>query len=88
MTIYILAVASLVFALAVLGAIIGLIWKAARERSMERLNAFAASLPGYERVIFWRLHQDRDLWNSSRYPKAFQRWRKQQQQQPRQLRAG
>jgi hypothetical protein len=78
MNIYILAGASLVFALAVIGAIIAVLWKTARERAIERLRAFAASLPVDEQVIFWRLNQDRGLWNSSRYPKAFQRWKKQQ----------
>lgn len=87
MTIYILAVASLAFALAVLGAIIGLLWKAARERAMEQLSAFAATLPEEQRAIFWRFHQERDLWNASRYPKAFQRWKKQQREQQRQPRA-
>jgi hypothetical protein len=78
MTIYILAVASLVFAVAVVGAIIRLLWKAARERAMEHLSAFAATLPEEERPIFWRFHQERDLWNASRYPKALQKWKKRQ----------
>ena len=78
MSIYIVAVVSLAFALALLGAIIGLLWKSARERTLERLSAFAATLPHDERAIFWRLRQERELWNASRYPKAFQKWKKRQ----------
>jgi hypothetical protein len=77
---------TLVFACIVVGAIIHLLWKLARERTMERMSAFAATLPEDERAIFWRLHQERDLWNASRYPKAFRKWKKrqaEQQQQPR-----
>ena len=76
MSIYILALVSLLFACIVVGAIIHLLWKAARDRTMERLSAFAATLPEDERAIFWRLYQERDLWNASRYPKAFQKWKK------------
>ena len=77
MNIYILALASLVFGVAVTAAIFCLLWKARREEeSIRQLKAFAESLPEDERAIFWRLHQNRALWNSSRYPRAFQKWKK------------
>jgi hypothetical protein len=67
---------SLAFALAVIGGIVYLLCKIWRERGVEHLRAFAASLPEDERVIFWRLHEDRASWNISRYPKAFARWKR------------
>ena len=70
MDIYIFASVGLALALAVMtGAII-------RQRTRQHLEAFAATLPEDERVIFWRLQQSRDLWSASRYPKAFQKWKK------------
>ena len=77
MNIYIFAVATLAFALAVTVAIFCLLWKTRRkEQTIRQLTAFAESLPEDERVIFWRLHQNRAMWNTSRYPRAFQKWKK------------
>jgi len=77
MTIYTFAGASLAFALAVIAAILCLLWKARREeQTIQQLRAFAETLPEDERAIFWRLYQDRGLWNTSRYPKAFRTWKK------------
>jgi hypothetical protein len=67
---------NLAFTFAVTGGIIYLLWKIWRERDMDHLRAFAGSLPADERVIFWRLHQDRASWNISRYPRAFQKWKR------------
>ena len=77
MAIDIVALASLAFALAVSGGVIYLLWKLRHERAVEQLSAFANSLPEDERIILWRARQDRELWNTSRYPKAFRRWRRQ-----------
>jgi len=77
MAIDIVALASLAFALAVSGGVIYLLWKLRHERAVEQLSAFANSLPEDERIILWRLRQDRESWNTSRYPKAFRRWRRQ-----------
>jgi hypothetical protein len=77
MNIYIFALASLAFVLAVTAAILCLLWKTRHdEKTIRQLKAFAESLPEDERAIFWRLHQNRALWNSSRYPRAFQKWKK------------
>ena len=77
MTIYFFAVASLAFTLAVTAVILCLLWKPRREqRTIQQLTAFAESLPEDERAIFWRLHQNRELWNISRYPRAFHMWKK------------
>jgi len=60
MSIYILAGASLAFALAVTAAILFLLWKTRHaERTIQQLRAFAESLPEDERAIFWRLYRDR-----------------------------
>ena len=77
MAIDIFPAASLAFALTVTGRGIYLLWKLWHNRLLEQLRDFANSLPQDERVIFWRLHEDRELWNTSRYPKAFRRWRRQ-----------
>ena len=76
MAIDIFPAASLAFALAVSGGIIYLLWKLRHNRALEQLSAYANSLPQEERLIFWRLLQNRGLWNTSRYPKAFRRWRR------------
>jgi hypothetical protein len=77
MSIYILAGASLAFALAVTAAILFLLWKTRHaERTIQQLRAFAESLPEDERAIFWRLYRDRGLWKASRYPRTFQKWKK------------
>ena len=77
MAIDIFPAASFAFTLAITGGTIYLLWTLWHERTLEQLSAFANSLPEDERVIFWRLHEDRELWNTSRYPKAFRRWRRQ-----------
>ena len=77
MAIDIFPAASLAFALTVTGRGIYLLWKLWHDRSLEQLRDFANSLPEDERVIFWRLLEDRELWNISRYPKAFRKWRRQ-----------
>ena len=67
----------LAFALAVPAAVLCLLgMKRHEERNIQRLKAFADTLPDEERAVFWRLHQNRHLWNGSRYPKAFQNWKK------------
>ena len=73
---------SLAFAFAVTGGIIYLLWKIWRERRIEHLRAFADSLPADERVIFWRLHQDRASWNISRYPRALKKWKRKYKKAP------
>jgi hypothetical protein len=79
MNIYSLAFASLAIGLAVAAAYAGLLWKARHEeQTIRQLTAFAETLPEYERAIFWRFHQNRELWNSSRYPRALQKWKKRQ----------
>ena len=79
MNIYSFALASLAFALAVAAAYLGLQWKTRREeQTIRQLTAFAETLPEEERVIFWRFHQNRELWYRSRYPRAFQKWKKRQ----------
>jgi len=83
MNIYIFAVASLAFALAVTAAILCLVWRTRRKQeTIRQLTGFAETLPQDERALFWRLYQNRELWNGSRYPKAFHKWKK------RHLRAG
>jgi hypothetical protein len=77
MNIYIFAGASLACALAVTAAIFCLLWRRRREeQTIQQLRAFAESLPKDERAIFWRLYQDPALWNTSRYPRAFHKWKK------------
>ena len=66
---------SIVLALMITGAVIYR-WNVWRHRELEQLSAFANSLPDDERVIFWRLWQNPDLWNTSRYPKAFRNCRR------------
>jgi len=79
MSIYVFAMASLGFALAVTAAIFCLLWNTRRhEQNAQQLKAFAETLSEDERGIFWRLYQSRDLWNTSRYPKAFHKWKKRQ----------
>ena len=74
MNIYIVAVS---FALSVPAAILCLLGrKRHEERTIQQLKAFAETLPDDERAVFWRVHQNRELWNSSRYPRAFQKWKK------------
>lgn len=77
MAIDIFPAASLAFALAVTGGIIYLLGKLWHEQTLKQLRGFANSLPEDEQVIFWRLLEDRETWNTSRYPKAFRRWRRQ-----------
>jgi hypothetical protein len=76
MAIDIFAAASLAFLLIVGGAMVHLLWKVWRVQTLEQLSDFAKTLPEEERVIFWRLHRHRELWNISRYPKAFRKWRR------------
>jgi hypothetical protein len=79
MSIYILAVASLAFALAVTAAIFCVLWWGRHEKETIRmLREFADGLPEDERAVFWRFHQDRALWSASRYPRAFHKWKKRQ----------
>ena len=66
---------SLAIALAATSGIVYLLWKIRHEQALEELRAFADTLPEDERIAFWRLHRHRDLWNTSRYPKAFRKWR-------------
>jgi len=77
MAVDIVVTSSLAIAGTVTGGILYLLWKLWRDQTLEELNAFANSLPEDERAIFWRLHKHRDLWNTSRYPKAFRQWRRQ-----------
>ena len=83
MAIDIFPAASLAFALTVTGRGVYLLWKLWHDRSLEQLSDFANSLPEHERAIFWRLHEDRELWNTSRYPKAFRKRRRKANADPR-----
>jgi hypothetical protein len=67
---------SLAIAIAATSGIVYLLWKIRHEQAMEELRAFADMLPEDERIVFWRLHRQRDLWNTSRYPKALRKWRR------------
>jgi hypothetical protein len=73
---------SLAFAFAVTGGVIYFLWSIWRERDMERLKAFAESLPKDEQVVFWRLYQDRGAWNISRYPRALRKWKRKYRKAP------
>jgi hypothetical protein len=79
MSTHIFAAASLVFGLMMVGGVVYLLCKIWREREMQCLTSFADSLPEHERVIFWRLWHDRASWNTSRYPKALKRWKREYQ---------